>query len=220
MGKNTEGNTTAKTNEGNKDRIRAVKPLYTDCSIPAKLFFTIANKKDYSLLGEGSDEDLKNIYDQISEEFAYLNNGKELASVYNTYKKTWILETVIAHAETLLYALVYMPLTEKERDEVIEIINKVPLLNANIDKNKDISEEALRVKKQSIGILHNELNMIAPDDKKENENDKEEIIFESELARICLTLGFQVSNTISLYEYAEYKKTALSIAKKRLTQQH
>lgn len=170
-------------------------------------------------MGEGSKEDLKNIYDQISEEFAYLSNGKELFSVYNTYKKTWTLETVIAHTETLLYALIYMPLTEKERDDVIDVINKVPLLNANIDKHKDIAEEALRVKKQCIGILHNELSMIASEDKKENENDKEEIIFESELARICLTIGFQVSNTISLYEYVEYKKTALSIAKKRITQQ-
>lgn len=214
MAKNTERNTISETNKGNKKAIRPVNPLYTDCSIPAKLFFDIAAKKDYSLLGEGSKEQLQVIYEDIAEEYYTLSDEKGLKTHYNTHKKVALLEITIHHTETLLYMLLYTPMTNDERGSVIDVVNAVPKLNANINKETDLLTEIIRVQQQCLGILHNELNIIKPEETKEHVKDVP-FVFESELVKICVTLGFQLSANISLYEYVNYRKTAMDIAKQR-----
>lgn len=197
-----------------KEAIGSVKPLYTDLNIPTKLFFDILNSKVYSLLGEGSEEELQRVFEKIFDEYVDLGGNNEIKKWYADNVKLESLKIVESQTKILLYTILYTPMTTEELDLAVEILNGIKKLNANFDLSKDIVEECNRVNTKCLGSLRNEINMLNISDNKEKKvSENKAYIFQQDLARISITLGFQIASNLTMYEFITYKNSALESIK-------
>lgn len=182
---------------------------YTDLNIPTKLFFDILNSGLYSLLGSGTDQELKEAFMVIYDEYVEIGgNPKIKKRESDMLKKNYIL-TIESRAKLLLYTLMYTPMNKEERDLCIDFINEIPKLNAKIDKNKDLLDECIRVNTKCLGSIRNEIKLLGIEDHKEPEKESVKYIFQQDLARISISLGFQIASKLTMYEFITYRNSAI-----------
>lgn len=205
----------ASLHKTDKEISGSVKPLYTDLNIPVKLFFDILNSKMYSLLGEGPEDQLLKVFEVIFDEYIELGGNPEIKKWYASACKIEALKLVETEAKLLMYTLMYTPMTLEERDTVIDDLNAIKEINANIDKTKDLLEECLRVNQQCLGSLQNRINLLSPAETKQSTEEHKAYIFQQDLARISITLGFQIATNLTMYEFITYKNAAIESVKQR-----
>lgn len=199
-----------------KEGIGTVKPLYTDLNIPTKLFFDILNSRVFSMLGKGSEDELQKVFESIFDEYLDLGGNNSIKKWYEQARKLEALKLIEKQTKTIIYALLYTPMSIEERNLLIDVLNEVPKLNARVDKDKNIIDELDRVNKRCLGSLRNEINLVSIDDKKEETvKESAKYIFQQDLARISITLGFQIATNLTMYEFITYKNSAIESVKQR-----
>lgn len=181
--------------------------LYTDCDVPATIFFKVMSKGDYTLLGEGTPEEQENAFYSIFDEFYTLRESNKLKKAYTKSNRVSILKLQIQLITTILHQIVFVPMTPSERIQCIDILNDIDGLKIKFNTDKPIVDEVSRVQTKILGHLKNELNREMSTEKKQNEGVG--ITFERELASICISLGIYLNSNISLREYIEYEKIAV-----------
>lgn len=181
--------------------------LYTDCDVPATIFFKVMSKGDYTLLGEGTPEEQENAFYSIFDEFYTLRESNKLKKAYTKSNRVSILKLQIQLITTILHQIVFVPMTPSERIQCIYILNDIDGLKIKFNTDKPIVDEVSRVQTKILGHLKNELNREMSTEKKQNEGLG--ITFERELASICISLGIYLNSNISLREYIEYEKIAV-----------
>lgn len=181
--------------------------LYTDCDVPATIFFKVMSKGDYTLLGEGTPEEQESAFYSIFDEFYTLRESNKLKKAYTKSNRVSILKLQIQLITTILHQIVFVPMTTSERIQCIDILNDIDGLKIKFNTDKPIVDEVSRVQTKILGHLKNELNREMSTEKKQNEGLG--ITFERELASICISLGIYLNSNISLREYIEYEKIAV-----------
>lgn len=184
-----------------------MRKLYTDCDVPATIFFKVMSKGDYTLLGEGTTEEQENAFYSIFDEFYTLRESNKLKKAYTKSNRVSILRLQIQLIKTILHQIVFVPMTIEERLQCIEILNDIDGVKVRFNIDKPIVDEVSRVQNKILGHLNNELNREMSTEKKQNEGLG--ITFERELASICISLGIYLNSNISLREYIEYEKIAV-----------
>jgi hypothetical protein len=196
--------------------VQESKILYSDCSIPASLFFHIVETKDFSLLGTGNAEQLEAAYNSIFDEYVMLSGSEEVIRAYKKSAKVGLLKSKIEIAQNLLYAICFQETSVEERLQFIDILNSIESTPATdvlparyhfrFNKDKPIFDEIEKCQ-QAIGILENELNFDLSTEKKLNEAVK--YIFESDLVNIQNALGYNLPDDLSLKKFIYLKQSAI-----------
>lgn len=188
--------------------------LYNNCDIPAKLFYNeVIGKSNLSVLGSGTDKELESALYGIIDELCEIEQNRELVNIYKKKDKIDRIQTLINYIETVLYDIVFIKLTEEERNDFIDILNSIDYIKIKFDKKKDILSEVERVQKSVIGMLKNQINH------EKGEVDKKEqkyAGFEKELVRLeqILPSGY-INPDCTLRLYAEYKTLAKEISREK-----
>lgn len=190
---------------------KEVKPMpysgYTDCNIPAKLFFKVASSGQYELLGAGEPRDCEDAFYTIFDEYFKLDPNETLRDIYKKAAKIRGLQLRISFIETCLHQIIFVPMTVEERLLVIDVLNGLDGVRINFSKDKPIKEEVSRVQSRIIGALKNEIKHETITEKKQKAGIERS--FEQDLASICINLGIYLHNEITLYEYIAYRKLAI-----------
>lgn len=184
------------------------KIIYSNCEIPAKLFYNeIIGKSNLSVLGNGTPDELNTALYGIIDELTELEDNKELLLLYNKRMRVNKIQLIIAFIEESLYQISYLKLTDEERLKKIERLNSLPTVSVKFDIKKPIAEEIIRVQKSVIGMLKNRLNMEQEDEEKKT--DKAVTSFEEMTVYIFKTTGYKVTDTDTLRTFAVYKKDSI-----------
>ena len=188
---------------------------YTNCEIPAKLFFKATSTRDFTLIGTGTPKEQEDAYYAIFDEFVTINPQAELEQLYKKGAKIRKLQLQISFIEACLHQIVFVPMTVAERLEVIEVLNSLDGLRVKFNTDLPIKEEIRRVQSQIIGSLKTEIKIEQSTEKKQQDGASHQ--FEQELATICINLGIYLHSEISLYEYVAYRKLAIERSKPKPT---
>lgn len=210
MGKNTKKHHSTTANKVDETPVRTIVN-YTNCKIPAELFFNILNTEDYTLLGTGDSKELEEAFYVIFDEYVDISGNNKIKQWYAKRKKVALLQFLINYVQEVMKAIITMPLTTDERLRLIEVLNEIPRVRAKLNVDKPILEEVKRIQTQVLGILRNELNMELSTEQKQGDSVKHS--FHQDLARISANLGFQIKDDVTLYEFEEYKKIAINNSK-------
>lgn len=192
------------------------KILYSDCSIPAMLFFDIVESKDYSKLGTGPADLLEEAYNKIFDEYVELSGSEEVIQAYKKTAKVSLLKSKIDLVNNLLYAICFQTTTVAERLEFIDLLNSIESRPATdvlpasfhfkFNKEKPIFDEIEKCR-QTIGIMENELNFEMSTEKKLNKAVK--YVYESDLVNIQNALGYNLPDDVTLRKFVYLKKSAI-----------
>jgi len=198
-------------------RRRTVTPkshiIYSNCDIPARLFFNNLSAGDLSVLGTGTQEELQKAYYSILDEYCELDNNTAFIEAFKKEEIISLIQSDIATLETALYAIIYVELTKDERISIIDKLNEWKPPHAVIKFNKDnpILDEVLRVKKSVIGALKNRLNQEVSTRKKRVEKVKR--TFEADCVSIEISLQVSINDDVTLRKFIEYSKQAIERSK-------
>jgi len=187
--------------------------LYTNCDIPARLFFNNLSAGDLSVLGTGTQEELQVAYYSILDEYCELDNNTSFIEAFKKEEIISLIQSDIATIETALHAIIYVELTKDERISIIDKLNewKPPHAVVRFDKDKPLLDEALRIQKKVIGALKNRLNQEVSTRKKRVEKVKR--TFESDCVAIEIALQVSINDDVSLRKFIEYSKQAIERSK-------
>jgi len=196
---------------------------YTNCDIPAKLFFDVMHSEDYLKLGGDSKEEAEKAYDVIFDEYFTLMPNNKLKSYLNRRHKINALKGIITCIQDEIYCIINIfdyPSTEftESIDRINEYIGCYLKQGKHlINVSKGVVDELERVRKQVIGILNNMLNSEIKQIPVEAEKTK--YVFTDDLVAIQNVFGYNLPEDISLYKFASLCKAAKekSDANKKIT---
>jgi len=190
---------------------------WTNCDIPAKLFFDIMHTGDYSKLGTDTPVKLEAAFDAIFDEYNNLDSNPKITQWFDKQIKIKLLRAKINAIDTCLHHIAYSSLTRDERIEAINILNSIEGVKINFSLDKPLLDEILRVKNSVVGLLNNQLNIELSTEKKQAENIKYE--FTEDLVAVENMLERQVDENVSLRKFVFLKKSAQERAEKLLKTQ-
>jgi len=199
-------------------RRRSVTPkshiLYSNCDIPARLFFNNLSAGDLSVLGTGTKEELQAAYYSILDEYCELDNNTAFIEAFKKEEIISLIQSDIANIRSALQVIVYAELSKDERISIIDKLNewKPPHAVVRFDKDKPINEEVVRISKKVIGGLKNYLNKEISTRKKRIEKVKR--TFEADCVSIHACLGTKIDSDVTLRLFIEYSKLAIEMNKK------
>lgn len=181
--------------------------LYTNCDIPAKLFYNeVIGKSNLNALGKGSkqkkEEALKTIIDELYE----LEDNRELIELYRKQKKITDIVLTQQYIQTALHRLAYIKETHEQKVEFIKkYITSLKYPKIKWDFTKPIPEEIIRAEGY-IKMLNNQLNEHNQDNKKKSEKIKSG--FEDRVASINKITGCRVQDTDTLRQFIAFENIA------------
>jgi len=193
---------------------------YTNCEIPAKLFFDIMHTEDYQKMGTVSIEECEKAYDVISDEYFTILPNIKLKTYLLKKAKIYHLEAKITYINSVLGLISFTPLTIHERNKIIDELNSIDGVKVNFKKDLNLlKSEIQRVQSSVLGILKNQINSIKDD--KEKKEEKSKYVFQGDIVRLRQALdGMHIDENISLYMYAELTKAAIDVSNQRKAQQN
>lgn len=180
--------------------------MWTTCDIPAKLFFEALNEQDFTLLGEGTPEEQEKAFDSIFDEYVTLDNNEKVLSWYKKRSKIALINLQIQIISTTIYSICYVPLTNTEREALIDVLNNIEGVKVGFNKEKPLLEEVARIQTQVIGALKNRLNIEMSTEKRQEKANK--FCFEQDLVSVQNVLGYNLNDDLSLRKYVFLKKSA------------
>lgn len=185
--------------------------LYTNCEIPAKLFYTeVIGKSNLAALGEGTEEELQAAFYSILDELCDIDNNQEMLDHYKRQVKVMIIESTITLIESCCFALMFLTITEEQVNHYSEVLNGIKLIRVKFNKDADRYAECGekgRIRTSIIGMLNNQINTL--NDVQQQKGEKSSYNFYQECARLESILAPKnIDQNTSLYMYVEYKKLA------------
>jgi len=193
----------------------AGKILYTNCDIPARLFFDELCNGNLSVLGEGTPEELQAAYMSILDEYVDIDNNKSFLKAFQIEEQAADIQAKIAAIELAVYHIYYDPIiTKEQRLEIISTLNEWKKPRIRFDPDKPTLDECYRLQTKVIGSLKNDLNFLLAERKTER---KERVkTFYRDVAAIEVVLApLRIDANVTLRMFLEYNKIAVEKTKPR-----
>lgn len=186
---------------------------YTDCDIPARLFYVdLMDKKDDSVLGTGTPEEIEEAKLSILDEYAEITKSYTISDWYKRNAQIAGLHRDINLIRSIMYMMATIPIPKEEFIKLANGLNELKSVRVRFDINKPLEEEIIRVNTKVIGSLNNKLKQIEA----ENEQDEkaQKFVYDQEYMQIyTINGGLPKNPTLRQYLYA--KKIAQEKSKKQ-----
>jgi len=189
------------------------KMLYTNCDIPARLFFDELCNGNLSVLGDGTPEELQSAYMSILDEYVKIDNNTSFLKAFQLEERISDIQAKIAALDLSVYHIYYDPLiTKEQRLEIIATLNEWKKPRINFNPDKPILDECHRIQTKIVGALKNDLNFAVAERKKER---KERVkTFYRDVAAIEVILApLRIDANVTLRMFLEYNKIAVEKTK-------
>lgn len=190
--------------------------FWNDAEIPAKVFFEVMLEGKLELLGNAPEEKLEAVFDKIFDEYITLDGNEKVLNWYKKRETVSRLASKIELIELLLYRILFIELTTKERLELIDKLNSIEDKPATdyspatylvkFSKDKPILDEVKRVQDVVLGSLKTRINIEIASEKKQGENIK--YVFENDLVDIENVLGRTIDDDVTLKKFISLKHSA------------
>ena len=193
---------------------KETKPViyWTNCDIPAKVFFHIMHSGEFDQLGTDTAENLEQAFNIIFDEYIELDNNTQIMDWYTQRCKVENIRKTINIVETCLHHITFSIMTSDELLEAIRVINLIKGVNVRFDINKDPLDEIIRIQQKVLGSLQNDLNFELSKEKDTKEDVKYH--FEEDLVSIENVLERNVPEDMSLRKFVFLKKSAIEKSKR------
>jgi len=193
--------------------------LYTNCDIPAKLFYKeIIDKSNLDALGEGTPEEKEAAFYSILDELCDIEKNYELSSIYDKKEQIKRIQAIVSVIETILFAMVFLPSTQDELNEQIDIINSIEYIKVKFSKDKPLSKEIERVHNSVIGALMAQISELEDSSKVTGSNIKSS--FEKDVLTMARISGVRLNDEDSLRYFTELKIISRDIVKQQSKKKH
>lgn len=173
------------------------KTFYTDCNIPARLFYHIMHTDDFESTG-GED----NFY-KIFDEYVGLVPSPQLITYLRKQQRINSLQLRIKGITTCLYAITYLPLGDR-LSAFVEQLNAYEDVRPKFNISKPRIDEIERIQKRVLGSLKTSLKSELSDIEKKNESQIN--AFEQNKLAFSRILETNIPRDVNLYEWAEIEK--------------
>lgn len=192
-------------------------PLWDSADIPAKTYFKIIETDNLLLLGGNSDEERENAWSKIVDEDFEITQNTKVKTYLDKRCKIEALNLHIQAIKDNMYVIVYLPITEAIKEEVIRNLLD---LGCKWENEKGIIDNCHRIAKSNIAILSNQVKILQDTVKQKSESIKS--TFESDLVAIENVLMRPISEDVSLRYFREATKSAKakSEANQKITQKN
>lgn len=185
--------------------------LYTNCDIPARLFFDELMQGNISVLGKGTPTELHNAYMAIVDEYCELDNNRKMLDWFTKQNRISKIQRGISDVALCLAPIKYICITESQFKRAINNINYIDYPKVKFDIKKPLNDEIKRVEHSVIGMLKNELNMLVDDNTKSKEKIQKD--FFKRLVSVQNALGRNLDDNISLRKFIYEEKSAIDKCK-------
>jgi len=193
---------------------KETKPViyWTNCDIPAKVFFHIMHSGEFDQLGTDKAENLESAFNIIFDEYIEVDNNTQIMDWYTQRCKVENIRKTINMVETCLHHITFSIMTHDELLEAIRVINLIKGVNVRFDINKDPLDEIIRIQQKVLGSLQNDLNFELSKEKDTKED--VQYHFEEDLVSIENVLERSVPEDMSLRKFVFLKKSAIEKSKR------
>jgi hypothetical protein len=184
-------------------------------TIPANVFFTILESKNYQLLKpKPKEKDLEAVFMSIYDEYFVKSNNHQANEFLRLRSEISFLEYKKAVIKQTLAFTYYNKTTKKMRLDILKALKEG--CDIDINPNLPFADEVERVLTIEIGILENDLNFakLAFDDLIK-EAKKKEFDYYKSVAELSKAIDMQIRPQMSLAEYIGYEKVAEEIIKSK-----
>jgi len=180
-------------------------------TIPAKVFFTILESKNYQLLKpKPKEKGLEQIFIYIYDEFFIKSDNAEAKQYLETTTEIANLKYKIATLKQSLHFYFYNQTTEQMRNDFIEALQIG--YNITIDKEQPFINEVERVLTTEIGFLDNDLAMLEMNYKSMISNSKQKAFdYEENIVAMEDVVNRPIKDGIMLDKYIAYAKRTQQI---------
>lgn len=185
---------------------------YTNCDIPAVLFFDELMHGNTSVLGDGSKDELEEVYFKILEEYVDLSKNNKIKKWYNDIERASNIKRAISDVYVIV-ANICMFYGTKYITDYTKIINSLEYPTLNFDPEKDLLAELERINYSVIGSLKNELQMI--DNEKNTEVKKAQKNFIKNIVSIQNSLGYSIEENVTLRKYIYLEQSVRDMIKSK-----
>ena len=184
-------------------------------TIPANVFFTILESKNYQLLKpKPKEKGLESVFMSIYDDYFVKSNNQQANEFLRLRNEISFLEYKKAVIKQTLTFTYYNKTTKQMRLDILKALKE----GCDIDINPDLpfADEVERVLTIEIGILENDLNFAKlAFDELIKEAKKKEFDYYKSVAELSKAIDMQIRPQMSLAEYIGYEKVAEEIIKSR-----
>lgn len=185
---------------------------WSDCSLPASLFFEILESDDKTKLIQKDiyskyqklpkKQELENAWDDIFDEFFKLKNDPKMRLILKVKKSILVLYAKINTIDTVVRAVSSMIMTEEMRDG---LLTKLKPLGVHFEKGLNSREKILKILNYHLAGFRNRIALEEDNLKQLTKGVRQ--TFEEK----CVALeefGYSISEDVSLRRYLAYEKGA------------
>ena len=184
-------------------------------TIPANVFFTILESKNYQLLKpKPKEKDLEAVFMSIYDDYFIKSNNQQANEFLRLRNEIYAIQNKINVIRINLAKEYYYPSTKEIRLSTLKALKEG--CDIDINPNLPFADEVERVLTIEIGILENDLNFakLAFDDLIK-EAKKKEFDYYKSVAELSKAIDMQIRPQMSLAEYIGYEKVAEEIIKSK-----
>ena len=180
-------------------------------TIPAKVFFSILENKNFQLLKpKPQEKGLELVFVSIYDEFFLKSDNPEANEYLRLTKEIAFLNHKIAYLKKALHFYYYNKTTEKMRMDFIDAVKEG--YDIIIDKNVPFENEVLRVLTIEVGIIQNDLEMAKATFSVMTARSKQKAFdYEENIVGLEGVIGRGIKDGIMLDKYVAYGKQAKKI---------
>jgi hypothetical protein len=184
-------------------------------TIPANVFFTILETKNYQLLKpKPREKDLESCFLAIYDDYFVKSNNHQANEFLRLRNEIAYLEYKKAVIKQTLAFVYYNKTTKQMRFDILKALKE----GCDIEINSELpfAEEVERVLTIEVGILENDLNLAKMAfNELINEAKKKEFDYYKSVVELSKAMDMQIKPKMSLAEYIAYEKVAEEIIKNK-----
>lgn len=182
---------------------------YSNCDIPAILYFDELMHGNVSVLGKGTPEQLNTAYWGIIDEYCELSDNFKMKSWFEKQEKVSNIQRAISDVNVCINNIIVASHIATQTEQIkpfIEAINKLEFPRVKFSYTKPLHDEVNRVRKGVIGSLNNQLKIELGNQEKKKEAIKKD--FMARIVNIQNILGYTIKDNTTLRKFVFLEKSA------------
>lgn len=182
---------------------------YSNCDIPAILYFDELMHGNVSVLGKGTPEQLNTAYWSIIDEYCELSGNYKMKTWFEKQEKVSNIQRAISDVNVCINNIILATQLASLPEQItpfIDAINKLEFPKVKFSYDKPLFQELDRVRRGVIGSLNNQLKIELGNEEKKKEAIKKD--FMGRMVNIQNVLGYTITDETTLRKFIYLEKSA------------